>query len=389
VISVTILGSTGVIGTNTLEVLEHLGESYVVRALAAGKNASRLAEQIRRFRPQYVSVQDESTLRELKEQLVGFDAWPEFFVGDDGLEQISQVPTDVVVSAIVGAKGLAPTWRAVERGATVALANKETLVAAGDLVMPLAAKTRAHIVPVDSEHSALLQSLHSGKPEEVSRYILTASGGPFREWSYEQLTRATVEEALRHPTWSMGQKITVDSATLMNKGLEVIEAHHLFQAPYSKIDVVVHPQSVVHSLVEFVDGSVVAQLATHDMRLPIQYALTYPNRRQSPWPRLDLLSVATLTFEAPDFNRFPSLRLAYEAGKAGGYAPCVLNAANEIAVAAFLSGRISFLQMAKLVESVLERHIPGTPSELNDIVEMDNWARRSALAMLEKGGWNC
>ena len=211
----------------------------------------------------------------------------------------------------------------------------------------------------------------------------------FASWSYEQLKRATVEQALRHPTWSMGQKITVDSATLMNKGLEVIEAHHLFQAPYSKIDVVVHPQSVVHSLVEFVDGSVVAQLATHDMRLPIQYALTYPNRRQSPWPRLDLLSVATLTFEAPDFNRFPSLRLAYEAGKAGGYAPCVLNAANEIAVAAFLSGRISFLQMAKLVESVLERHIPGTPSELNDIVEMDNWARRSALAMLEKGGWNC
>ncbi|GMA49004.1 1-deoxy-D-xylulose 5-phosphate reductoisomerase [Alicyclobacillus contaminans] len=311
------------------------------------------------------------------------------FVGDAGLMEVSRIPTDIVVSAIVGAKGLAPTWAAVERGATVALANKETLVAAGDLVMAHARATGAVILPVDSEHSALFQSLHSGDPKEVRRYILTASGGPFRTWSLDALRKATVEQALRHPTWNMGMKITVDSASLMNKGLEVIEAHHLFNVDYDRIDILVHPQSIVHSLVEFVDGSTIAQLATHDMRLPIQYALTYPARVESPWPRLDLAEVGQLTFERPDFERFPNLRLAYEAGRAGGFAPCVLNAANEVAVEAFLSKRMTFLQMAKLVESVLEMHIPGTPSELNDIVEMDNWARRSAHAMLEKGGWNC
>jgi 1-deoxy-D-xylulose-5-phosphate reductoisomerase len=388
-ISLTILGSTGVIGTNTLEVVEQLGELYDVQCLAAGRNAALLAEQVKKFRPAYVSVQDETTLADLKQRLAGFAPQPEFLVGDAGLDEISRVPTDVVVSAIVGAKGLKPTWNAVARGAVVALANKETLVAAGDLVMPLARQTGARILPVDSEHSALFQCLHSGKGREVERYILTASGGPFRTWSMSDIEQATVEQALRHPTWNMGKKITVDSASLMNKGLEVIEAHHLFDAPYEKIHVVVHPESIVHSLIEFVDGSVLAQLATHDMRLPIQYALTFPNRVSSPWPRLDLLAVGALHFEAPDFERFPSLRLAYEAGRTGGFAPCVLNAANEIAVEAFLQKRISFLGMAKLVESVLERHIPGAPSELNDIVEMDNWARRSALATLDKGGWNC
>jgi 1-deoxy-D-xylulose-5-phosphate reductoisomerase len=385
----TILGSTGVIGTHTLEVVEQLGGQYDVQCLAAGRNAALLAEQVKKFRPAYVSVQDEDTLAELKLRLAGWHPQPEFFVGDAGLDEISRVPTDVVVSAIVGAKGLQPTWNAVARGAVVALANKETLVAAGDLVMPLARRTGARILPVDSEHSALFQCLHCGQAREVARYILTASGGPFRTWPLSAIQQATVEQALRHPTWNMGKKITVDSASMMNKGLEVIEAHHLFDASYDKIHVLVHPESIVHSMIEYVDGSVMAQLATHDMRVPIQYALTYPNRTPSPWPRLDLLAVGALHFEAPDFERFPSLRLAYQAGQTGGYAPCVLNAANEVAVEAFLQGRISFLGMAKLVESVLERHIPGAPSELNDIVEMDNWARRSALAMLDKGGWSC
>jgi 1-deoxy-D-xylulose-5-phosphate reductoisomerase len=385
---VTILGSTGTIGVQTLDVLAALGESYQVAALAAGSNVQRLADQIRRFRPYYVSVRDEDVATALREQLRPGDPKPEIGIGEAGLVTAADVPADVVVSAVVGARGLLPTWRAVERGARIALANKETLVAAGDLVMPLARRTGARVVPVDSEHSALFQCLLAGRPEEVRRYILTASGGPFRTWSVEALRHAGVADALRHPNWSMGRKITVDSATLMNKGLEVIEAHHLFSASYDKIEVVIHPQSVVHSLIEFQDGSLVAQLGVPDMHVPIQYALTYPERAPSQWPRLDLVAVGTLTFEAPDPVRFPSLRLAYEAGRAGGLAPCVLNAANEVAVEAFLAGRLSFLGIAELVEAVLAQHEGGTPTRLEDVLETDEWARSAARQWLKKRGWS-
>lgn len=385
--SVTVLGSTGVIGQNTLSVIESLADEVRVVALTAGRNAVRLAEQIRAFRPAFVAVQDDQTRAELLQMLGDFQPRPEIGVGPDAMNQAAAVPSDIVVSAVVGARGLPPTCVALERGATVALANKETLVAGGDLVMPLCRKNGAKILPVDSEHSALLQCLQAGEVGDVRRYVLTASGGPFRTWRREQFEHATVEAALRHPNWTMGRKITVDSASLMNKGLEVIEAHHLFAAPYDKIDVVVHPQSVIHSMVEYADGSILAQLGPADMRLPIQYALTWPHRPASPWPRLDLLALSELTFEAPDVDRFPSLRLAYEAGRAGGYAPCVLNAANEVAVESFLAGRMTFLQMAKLVESILQLHSPGQPKHLDDILQMDAWARETAHKMVEKGGW--
>lgn len=386
--SVTILGSTGVIGRNTLDVLDHLGPDYEVVALAAGENASVLSEQIAKYQPRYVSVKDEATRQQLVSFLSGLDLKTEIGIGDEGLKTAGEVASDIVVSAVVGAKGLLPTWAAVKRGAIIALANKETLVTAGDLVMPFAEKHNSVILPVDSEHAALHQSLLAGRPNEVQRYILTASGGPFRTWTMEQLQTATVEQALRHPNWVMGKKITIDSATLMNKGLEVIEAHHLFQASYDKIEVVVHPQSVIHSMVEYVDGSVMAQLATADMRLPIQYALTFDERRKGPWSRLDFSAMSALTFEAPDLIRFPSLHLAFEAGRAGGFAPCVLNAANEVAVDAFLRGRMTFSGMAKLVETVLMQHPPGQPGSLEDLFEMDAWARKAAEINIGRGGWH-
>ncbi|MBX5437103.1 MAG: 1-deoxy-D-xylulose-5-phosphate reductoisomerase [Alicyclobacillaceae bacterium] len=387
-IDVTILGSTGVIGRHALEVISRHPEAYRVVALAAGRNAATLAEQIRAFRPQYVSVADEKAWAALRERLSGWSPLPDIGIGDDGLVEAARHPSDVVVNGVVGARGVRPTWAAVERGATVALANKETLVAAGDLIMALAATRGARLIPVDSEHSALFQCLLCGRPEEVERYILTASGGPFRTWSLDQLRHVTVEAALRHPNWRMGAKITVDSATLMNKGLEVIEAHHLFAAPYDRIEVLVHPQSVVHSMVEFRDGAVMAQLGAPDMRVPIQYALTYPERAASTWARLDLVRMRELTFEPPDLERFPSLALAYAAGRAGGILPCVLNAANEVAVDGFLRQRLSFLGIPRLVESVMEQCTAGPPKTLDDVLAADLWARRTASAMLEKGGWS-
>jgi 1-deoxy-D-xylulose-5-phosphate reductoisomerase len=386
--SVTILGSTGTIGQQTLEVLDSLQGEYAVIALAAGKNAELLSRQIRRFRPNYVCVQDEQVRDILITLLADVSPLPEIWIGEDGLRRIAEVPSDIVVSSIVGARGLLPTWNAIRRGATVLLANKETLVAAGDLVMKEVENARALLLPVDSEHSALFQCLHGSKPDEVNRYILTASGGPFRSLSEDELRHVTAEQALRHPNWSMGKKITVDSATLMNKGLEVIEAHHLFNASYDKIEVVVHPQSVVHSMIEYKDGSVLAQLATPDMKLPIQYALTYPNRVASKWPKLNLLECSQLTFEAPDIQRFRSLALAYAAGRQGGYAPCVLNAANEVAVDAFLQGKISFLAIPSIVETVLEEHTHGVPTSVDDILAMDSWARRQTEAVIRRGGWS-
>ncbi|GGI94562.1 1-deoxy-D-xylulose 5-phosphate reductoisomerase [Alicyclobacillus cellulosilyticus] len=385
---VSVIGATGVIGGLTLDVVAQFPDMFEVVALSGGYNAARLAELVMRFTPRYVAVADDVTRRVLVDRLrAAGHPVPEIGVGGAGMVEAASLPSDVVVLATVGARGLPAAWAAIARGATVALANKETLVAAGDLVMPFARARNATILPVDSEHSALLQCLHSGRPEAVRRYILTASGGPFRTRSARELRDVTVAEALRHPTWSMGKKITIDSATLMNKGLEVIEAHHLFAASYDQIEVVIHPQSVVHSLVEFVDGALLAQLGTADMRIPIQYALTYPARYVAPWPRLDLVAMGSLTFEPPDLVRFPSLRLAYEAGRAGGYAPCVLNAANEVAVEAFLTGRISFVDIPRLVEAVLTAHPAGMPQSVEDIIEMDAWARQKATALLEEGGW--
>ncbi|MCL6625601.1 MAG: 1-deoxy-D-xylulose-5-phosphate reductoisomerase [Alicyclobacillus shizuokensis] len=384
--TVTVLGSTGVIGRLTLEVLAALGEEYQVRALAAGRNAELLAEQVRRWRPEVVAVADDDVGRELLGRLAGWAPQPSVVVGDAGLREAAEVETDIAVSAIVGAKGLVPTWSALGRGARVALANKETLVAAGDLVMPYAAANGAVVVPVDSEHAAVHQCLRAGRAAELSAIWLTASGGPFRTWTVEQLQTVRVEQALAHPNWSMGQKITIDSATLMNKGLEVIEAHHLFAVSYDKIKVVVHPQSIVHSLVEFRDGSIVAQMGPPDMRMPIQYAVTYPQRIPSAWPRLNLAGCGPLSFEEPDWHRFPSLRLAYQAGRAGGLAPCILNAANEIAVAAFLSGRIPFVAIPELVERVLESEQPGAASCLEEVLEADARARAKASALVERSG---
>ena len=380
---IAILGSTGTIGVQALEVLSQL-DTYEVVALAAGRNVERLAEQIRRYRPKLVGVADEEARRALRELVPGERV--DIVVGDEGLVACAAYPSDVVLNAVVGARGILPALAAVGRGARLALANKECLVAAGELILRAMRDAGGEIVPVDSEHCALHQCLRSGRPEEVLRLVLTASGGPFRSWPKARMAEVTVRDALRHPNWNMGQKITIDSATMMNKGLEVIEAHHLFAVPYDKIAVLVHPESIVHSMVEFVDGSMVAQLATADMRLPIQYAITYPERLPAPWPRLNLASVGALHFEEPDLDKFPCLRLAIEAGRAGGIAPCVLNAANEVAVDAFLREKIPFLRIPQVVQAVLERVPNEAPQSVDDVLRADGQARRLAELYVAKGG---
>lgn len=380
---IAILGSTGTIGVQALEVLSQL-DTYEVVALAAGRNVERLAEQIRQYRPKLVGVADEEARRALRELVPGERV--DIVVGDEGLVACAAYPSDVVLNAVVGARGILPALAAVGRGARLALANKECLVAAGDLILRAMRDAGGEIVPVDSEHCALHQCLRSGRPEEVLRLVLTASGGPFRSWPKARMAEVTVRDALRHPNWNMGQKITIDSATMMNKGLEVIEAHHLFAVPYDKIAVLVHPESIVHSMVEFVDGSMVAQLATADMRLPIQYAITYPERLPAPWPRLNLASVGALHFEEPDLDKFPCLRLAVEAGRAGGIAPCVLNAANEVAVDAFLREKIPFLRIPEVVQAVLERVPNEAPQSVDDVLRADGQARRLAELYVAKGG---
>lgn len=381
--SVAILGSTGAIGTRALQVIAALDSELSVVALVAGRNMELLAQQVRQFQPKYIGVADHFAKERLLALLGHCDG--EIVVGDEGLMLCANYPSDIVLNAVVGARGVRPAVAAVKRGARLALANKECLVAAGDFIIDLARENNAEIVPVDSEHCALHQAMTAGRDSEVQRFILTASGGPFRTRSREELLHVTIDDALRHPNWTMGQKITVDSATMMNKGLEIIEAHHLFQMPYDKIEVLVHPQSIVHSMVEFVDGSVMAQLATHDMRLPIQYALTFPRRRLTSWPRLDFATFSTLTFEAPDYQKFRALSLAEVAGQSGGYAPCVLNAANEIAVGAFLEGRITFLQIVDVVERTLEDSAVGVPRSVDDVLGMDSQARQRAKAILQKG----
>jgi len=383
---VAVLGSTGSVGQNTLRVIEKLSDEFEVAALGAGRAVDRLAQQIAKFRPAVVSVAGPAEARELA-GLLGADSRTEILHGIDGLTAVAtESGADVVVSAIVGALGFVPTYRALEQGVRVALANKETLVVAGALMTAAARRSGAQILPVDSEHNALHQCLRGERREEVRRLVLTASGGPFRETPMENLQSVTREEALAHPTWRMGSKITIDSATLMNKGLEVIEAHWLFGFDADQIDVVVHPQSIVHSMVELVDGSVIAQIGVTDMRRAIQYALTHPRRLASPCGRLDLLGVGRLEFFPPDLERFPALGFAYHALRLGGTYPAVLNGANEVAVEAFLQGEVPFLDIPRVVGEVLEAHEGGAADSIEHVIAADTWARRSARERLAGKG---
>jgi len=384
---IAILGSTGSVGEQTLALVEAFPERYRAVALAAGRNLDKLAQQVRRFRPERVSVAEPEAAQELRRRLAGMPV--EIGVGESGLLEVAAHPADLVVSSLVGAVGLAPTLKAIRAGRHVALANKEVLVTAGALVLREVRAAGVTLLPVDSEHSAIFQALAGQRREDVSRLVLTASGGPFRTWDEARIARATVEEALAHPNWSMGPKITVDSATLMNKGLEVIEARWLFDVPPERVEVIVHPQSIVHSLVEFCDGSVLAQLGLPDMRVPIAVALAYPERLPLDL-RLDLSAVGRLDFEAPDRKRFPCLDLAYAALSADEAAPAVLNAANEVAVAAFLAGRAAFPAIAATNAAVLDAHVAragGAPlRDLRDVQEADAWGRAQARARLGAEG---
>jgi 1-deoxy-D-xylulose-5-phosphate reductoisomerase len=379
---IAILGSTGSIGCNTLSVVESFPvERFRVVALAAGSNVSRLAAQVERHRPELVSVETEERAEELLAELHRRGAAaPRVETGDAGLVAVAtHAGADCVMSATVGVVGFVPTLRALEAGKRVALANKETLVIAGELMTKAAAQSGAELLPVDSEHNALHQCLRGERREEVRRLILTASGGPFRTKPFSVMEEATVDEAMRHPTWNMGAKVTIDSATLMNKGLEVIEARWLFGFGPEEIDVLVHPESVVHSLIELVDGSLIAQLGVTDMRHAIQYALTYPERHPcSALPRLDLAKLATLNFETPDAERFPCLGLAYRALRAGGTLPAALNAANEEAVGAFLSGRIRLTDIPRVIEKVMDAHATREVSDLKVVFEVDGASRAQA-----------
>ncbi|MCL6620649.1 MAG: 1-deoxy-D-xylulose-5-phosphate reductoisomerase [Syntrophobacterales bacterium] len=380
-----ILGSTGSIGRNALSVVAEHPEEFRVVGLAAGRNAARLAEQVQHFRPAVVAVETPEAAAELKARLKTA-ATPDILVGQEGARTVATLPeADLVLSAMVGAVGLAPTYAAIRAGKDVALANKETLVAAGSLVMQAVQEHGVALIPVDSEHSAIFQAMHGHSKEEVRSLWLTASGGPFRTWSREQLAAATPREALRHPNWAMGAKITIDSATMMNKALEVIEAAVLFGLPPERIRVFIHPQSIIHSLVEFVDGSVLAQLGWPDMRLPIAYALTYPRRLPLNGEPLDLARVARLTFEPPDLERFPALALGYEAAAIGGTMPAVLNAANEVAVAAFLAGRLPFLGIPRVVADTMAAHQPEPLASLEQVLAVNDWARDRADRLVRQG----
>ncbi|WP_276352467.1 1-deoxy-D-xylulose-5-phosphate reductoisomerase [Cohnella caldifontis] len=373
---ISVLGSTGSIGTQTLDVISRDPEAYEVVGLAAGTNAELLLRQADAFRPKIVSVAS----KELADSIRGrLPAGTRVVFGDEGLIEVAaHAGADFVVCALVGSLGLTSTLAAIDSGAAIGLANKETLVTAGHLVTARAAAKGVPLLPVDSEHSALFQCLNGEDRKAVKRLILTASGGSFRDRKREELREVTVEDALKHPNWSMGAKITIDSATMANKGLEVIEARWLFDIPYDRIDVMIHPESVIHSMAEFEDTSVMAQLGNPDMRVPIQYALTYPFRKPSPASPLDLLARGALHFRPMDFERYPCLRLAYEAGRAGGTAPTAFNAANESAVARFLRGEIPFLAIEEIIEEVLNRHSAMADPDLETILETDRRARREA-----------
>ena len=382
--SVTILGSTGSVGRNTLDLIERHPGAYAVEALTANRNVAELAEQARRLRAKRAVIADETLYAELKDALGGSDV--EAAAGPGAVVEAADQPADWVMSAIVGAAGLEATLAAVRRGAVIGLANKETLVCAGSLMMAEIERGGATLLPVDSEHNAIFQVLEAERPEAIEKIILTCSGGPFRSRSTAEMAEATPEQAVAHPNWSMGAKISVDSATLMNKGLELIEAHHLFAMPQERIDIVIHPQSVIHSMVSYVDGSVLAQMGDPDMRTPIAYSLAWPERMAAPVERLDLAKVGQLTFEAPDPERFPALDLARQALVAGGGAPTVFNAANEIAVHAFLERRIGFLDIAAVVAETLAA-LPGRQLDsLEAVRAVDGEARACASGLLERPG---
>jgi 1-deoxy-D-xylulose-5-phosphate reductoisomerase len=378
--SISILGSTGSIGCNTLRVVDAFEGDFRVVALAAGRNVGELSKQIARYKPELVSVETEEAAAELRDELQRAEvAAPRILWGEAGLVEVATHElAGCVVSATVGAVGFVPTLRALEAGKRVALANKETLVIAGELMTRAAKASGAELLPVDSEHNALHQCLRGERREEVRRLILTASGGPFRTKTRREMEEATVEEAMRHPTWNMGAKVTIDSATLMNKGLEVIEARWLFGFEADQIDVLVHPESIVHSMIELVDGSVIAQLGVTDMRHAIQYALTFPERRACQLPPLDLTQMSALHFDAPDTERFPCLALAYRALRAGGTTPAALNAANEVAVSAFLEARIRLTDIPRIIESVLDAHETRPVTDLDTVLETDASARLRA-----------
>lgn len=376
---ISLLGSTGSIGTSTLDVVRRNPERLKVVAMACGRNLEKVREQIKEFAPALVSVGSEADAATLRSEV---GSGTEVLWGEAGAIRVGAHPeAQVVVSAIVGAAGLQPTLAAIEAGKDIALANKETMVVAGEFMNAAAARKGIKIFPVDSEHSAIFQCLNGEDPKRVRRLILTASGGPFLHKPREEFASVTVEQALKHPNWSMGAKITIDSATLMNKGLELIEARWLFSIGPDQLDVCVHPQSIIHSMVEFQDSSVIAQLGLPDMRVPIAYALSYPDRYPNDLPSLNLTKLAGLTFFEPDEEKFRCLKLAKQAMRAGGTMPAVLNAANEIAVQRFLDRKIGFTQIAALVEETLQGHVSRTPRSLQDIVEADSWARRRAAEL--------
>lgn len=380
---VVILGSTGSIGCNALQVIDAMEPDYEVIAMSAHSKLDRLAEQARKYQPRYIAVTDTASMQTRKAVFSGYSGL--VLSGPDSLVELAALDeADIIVCAVVGAAGLPAALAAANAGKTVAIANKEPLVIAGELLTTAARENGARLLPIDSEHSAVFQAMQAGRPDEVRKIILTASGGPFRNASLEAMNNATVQQALNHPTWNMGPKITIDSATMMNKALEVIEAVWLFGLPADKIDVLIHPESVVHSMVEFIDGSVVAQLGTPDMKVPIQYALTYPQRRKGISEGLQLHKLGQLNFQTPDLDRFRALALGFEVAKTSGSAPVVFNAANEAAVQAFLDGRIRFGQIVELIDHCLQVHTPREHLELDELLETDGWARRQVASRLSQ-----
>ena len=381
---ITILGSTGSIGLSALDVIEKNQQRFQVVALAAGKNINLLKKQIEKFKPKVVAVSTKESALKLREALTS-KSKVKIFYDKEGLKEIASFPsTDIVVSAISGSAGLIPTLAAIEAGKDIALANKETMVMAGEIVTKRAKKKGVKIIPVDSEHSAIFQCLEGRKRENLRRIILTASGGPFFNFTGNELKKVSLSQALQHPNWKMGKKITVDSASMMNKGLEVIEAKWLFNLDISDIDVLIHPQSIVHSLVEFIDGAFLAQMGIPDMKIPIAYALTYPERIINDLPSLDLVKIGKLEFLKPDIKKFSCLGLAYAAGLCGGTAPAVLNAADEVAVSAFIEKKIRFIDFPKIIEKILVLHNSINNPSLDDILQADLWARRETKKIIER-----
>jgi 1-deoxy-D-xylulose-5-phosphate reductoisomerase len=380
--AISLLGSTGSIGTQTLDIVAQYPEQFRIVGMAAGRNLDLFVQQVRQFKPEIVAIRDETQLADLLAAIADLPEQPIVLTGEAGVIEVARYgDASAVVTGIVGCAGLLPTIAAIEAGKDIALANKETLIAGGPVVLPLVEKHQVKLLPADSEHSAIFQCLQGVPAGGLRKILLTASGGAFRDWPVERLAEVKVADALKHPNWTMGQKITIDSATLMNKGLEVIEAHYLFGLDYNDIEIVIHPQSIIHSLIELQDTSVLAQLGWPDMRLPLLYALSYPDRLSTDWPRLDLVKAGDLTFRAPDHHKYPCMQLAYAAGRAGGCMPAVLNAANEQVVALFLEEKIHFLDIPRLIEQVCDRYQAQnttTPS-LEDILAADQWARQAVL----------